>query len=176
MSSQSTWIIVVLTCRQSRQEDQNSKNLHCEPKLLKKKQPKKQKNPDVFNQTCQDRIRADVWTLPKLGFYSPTSHTSWDSHKAPPSGHMEKIPDPTVTGEGNVERNSRSMFVTAVDERENIDFVNNCDLTGSTEYPTANIWKKLWVGKMLQCQRELLKKTKLYFASQATYKLHGDWA
>ena len=39
------------------------------------------------------------------------------------------------------------MFLTAVDEKENIDLVN-CDYTGSTEYPAANIWKKLWVVKM----------------------------
>ncbi len=46
----------------------------------------------------------------------------------------EKIPDPVVADERNfVDKNPGSMFLTAVDEREILDFVNKCKSKTSTD-------------------------------------------
>lgn len=64
--------------------------------------------------------------LPSLAFIVQPPTLLELLSKLLPVNAWKKITDPPETGEGKIRRNPRSMFLTAVDEKENIDFVN-CD-------------------------------------------------
>ncbi len=53
----------------------------------------------------------------------------------------EKIPDPVVADERNfVDKNPGSMFLTAVDDREILDFVNKCKSKTSTDCDDVDMY------------------------------------